>query len=248
MEGRRILLLGVYGMEMVECGGVLCKNVKAGGVSHASFLFTGEQMRKDLAVSAEILGVTVEHLGMDTGRISGTLEEKMKIVEVIRKFKPDIIITQDPEHCVEDLDPGRRPAMSILIEGIALAGRAYGLDLLPGLEPHSCKNVYYMTPSSPNCYVDIFDVWDEKCAAMDALKAQLEFIGARAVGKPGKDKYARFIPGLEEIVDPYEYGRAVKRLNDMAFHMYPGATGHYSVLLSEGYRRAGAFVFDELPG
>lgn len=32
--GKRILLLGVYGMEMVECGGVLQKNAAAGGVSH----------------------------------------------------------------------------------------------------------------------------------------------------------------------------------------------------------------------
>lgn len=247
MEGKRILLLGVYGMEMVECGGVLCKNVKAGGISHASFMFTGEQMRKDLAISAEILGVSIEHLGMDSGKISGTLEEKMKIVEVIRKFKPDIIITQDPEHCVEDLDPGRRPAMTILLEGIALASRAYGLDLLPGLAPHRCKSIYYMTPSNPNCYVDICDVWDEKCAAMDALKSQLEFIGELSEGRNGRDKYARFIPDLDSITDPYEYGKAIKRLNDMSFHMYPGATGHYNVFLSEGYRRAGAFIFDELP-
>lgn len=35
------LLIMSDGMEMVECGGMLCKNVKAGGVSHASFLFTG---------------------------------------------------------------------------------------------------------------------------------------------------------------------------------------------------------------
>ena len=48
MSGKRILLLGVYGMEMVECGGMLCKNAKAGGASHASFLFTGAKMREDL--------------------------------------------------------------------------------------------------------------------------------------------------------------------------------------------------------
>jgi len=39
MNGKRILLLGVYGMEMVECGGVLHKNVMAGGVSHAKYSF-----------------------------------------------------------------------------------------------------------------------------------------------------------------------------------------------------------------
>ena len=104
-NGKRILLLGVYGMELVECGGALLKNAKSGGVSHASMLFCGEQMRKDLAKSAEILQTTVEYLNMDSGAVTGSREERLKIATVIRKFKPDIIITQDPEHCVSDLDP-----------------------------------------------------------------------------------------------------------------------------------------------
>ena len=54
MAGQRILLLGVYGMEMVECGGVLCKNVQSGGISHAAILFASPKMRTDLDKSAEI--------------------------------------------------------------------------------------------------------------------------------------------------------------------------------------------------
>ncbi|HBH13189.1 MAG TPA: GlcNAc-PI de-N-acetylase, partial [Clostridiales bacterium] len=33
---KRMLLLGVYGMELVECGGALAINVQKGGVSFAS--------------------------------------------------------------------------------------------------------------------------------------------------------------------------------------------------------------------
>ena len=125
-NGKRILLLGVYGMELVECGGALLKNAKSGGVSHASMLFCGEQMRKDLAKSAEILQTTVEYLNMDSGAVTGSREERLKIATVIRKFKPDIIITQDPEHCVSDLDPGRRPVMNMILdlkqEGAAMVG------------------------------------------------------------------------------------------------------------------------------
>ena len=51
-----MLLIGVYGMEMVECGGVLHKNVMAGGASHASILFAGPKMREGLEKSAAILG------------------------------------------------------------------------------------------------------------------------------------------------------------------------------------------------
>ncbi len=223
-RGQRMLLLGVYGMEMVECGGALRKNVESGGVSHASILFAGEAMRKGLKRSAEILDCSVEFLGMDTGEISGTRAEKLEIVRVIRAFRPDIIITQDPEHCVSDLDPGRRPAMTILLEGMALAGR----------DEH------------PNCLVDISGVWAEKCAAMDALESQLEFIGLLMEGSSRKAQYGMLIPGFDQLTGNLEIGTAAKRLMDQAYHLYQGSTGHNDVFLSESYRKDSMFILDNL--
>jgi LmbE family N-acetylglucosaminyl deacetylase len=244
-QGKRILLLGVYGMEMVECGGVLCKNVKAGGVSHAAILFAGEQMRKDLEPSAGILGCSIEYLDMDSAGITASEAEKKRVIRVIRTFRPDIIITQDPEHCLSDLDPGRRPAMTLLLEAMALAGRNYSLDEETGKEPHRGFTVYYMTPEHPNCLVDIQEVWEEKCRAMDALETQLAFIGELHDTQEDRTMYGRLIPGAETM-DRLDYGRAVKRLMDQAYHLYYGSTGHNAVLLSENYRRDGLFVLDEL--
>lgn len=245
-RGQRMLLLGVYGMEMVECGGALRKNVESGGVSHASILFAGEAMRKGLKRSAEILGCSVEFLGMDTGEISGTRAEKLEIVRVIRAFRPDIIITQDPEHCVSDLDPGRRPAMTILLEGMALAGRDYAVEELGGLAPHRDFTIYYMTPEHPNCLVDISGVWAEKCAAMDALESQLEFIGLLMEGSSRKTQYGMLIPGFDQLTGNLEIGTAAKRLMDQAYHLYQGSTGHNDVFLSESYRKDSMFILDNL--
>lgn len=233
-------------MEMVECGGVLCKNALAGGVSHASILFAGEQMRRGLKESARLLGCSIEYLDMDAGEISGTLEEKLKVVGVIRSFRPDIIITQDPEHCVSDLDPGRRPAMTVLLEGMALAGRAYALDRLPGLEPYGDFTVYYMTPEHPNCLVDISEVWEQKCAAMDALDSQLAFIGQLLENSRRRAQYSRLIPGFDELEGHLAIGTAAKRLMDQACHLYQGSTGHNDVFLSESYRKESLFVLDGL--
>lgn len=243
--GKRILLLGVYGMEMVECGGVLCKNVKNGGVSHASIMFAGPMMRAGLERSAKILGCSVEYLGMDTATISASLEEKKKLMKVIRTFKPDIIITQDPEHCISDLDPGRRPAMTALLEAMALAGRAVLLDEEAGTEPHRGFTVYYMTPEKPNCLVDIADVWDLKCKAMDVLDSQLEFIGELNDTPEMRAMYGQFIPGAQSM-NRLDYGTAIKRLMDVSYHMYYGSTGHNKVLVSENYRKDSLFVLDEL--
>ena len=244
--GQRVLLLGVYGMEMVECGGVLRKNADAGGASHAAILFAGPKMREGLAKSAEILGCSIAYLDMDAGEISGTLEEKLKVVQAIRAFRPDIIITQDPQHCISDLDPGRRPAMTVLLEGMALAGRDYALDRMPGLAPHRDFTVYYMTPEHPNCLVDISGVWDAKCRAMDVLESQLEFIGQLMEGSSRKAQYGMLIPGFDRLSTHLEIGTAAKRLMDQAYHLYPGSTGHNDVFLAESYRRDGLFVLDQL--
>lgn len=245
-QGNRILLLGVYGMEMVECGGVLCKNAKAGGVSHAAILFAGEAMREGLQQSAQELSCTIEYLNMDAGEILPTLDEKMEVVKVIRSFRPDIIITQDPEHCISDLDPGRRPAMTLLLEAMALAGRPYGLDRLPNLEPWKDFTIYYMTPEHPNCLVEISDVWKEKCSAMDALKSQLAFIGRLMNGSRRKQQYSMLIPGFDELSSDLDIGTAAKRLMDQAYYLYEGSTGHNDVFLSEAYRKDSMFILDEL--
>lgn len=245
-KGKRLLLLGVYGMEMVECGGVLHKNVLAGGVSHASILFAGPRMQEGLNEASKYLGCSIEYVGMDAAEISASVEEKKKVIRVIRRFKPDIIITQDPEHCIGDLDPGRRPAMTLILEAMALAGRDYWKEELDNLEPHRGFSVYYMTPEHPNCLVDIHDSWKAKTDAMNTLESQLEFIAELAEGTSNEKQYADLIPGFDRLETRLERGRAIKELMDKAYHLYHGSTGHNKVLLSENYRREGMFVLEQL--
>lgn len=245
-NGKRILLLGVYGMEMVECGGVLSKNVEAGGVSHASILFAGPQMREGLEKAADVLKCSIEYLDMNAAEISASLEEKCKVIEVIRRFRPDIIITQDTEHCISDLDPGRRPAMTLILEAMALAGRDYTNEKMENLAPHRAFSVYYMTPERPNCLVDIADVWEEKCRAMNTLDSQLSFIAELSEGTREEKQYCKLIPGFDKMETRLERGKAIKGLMDQAYHLYHGATGHNHVLLSESYRKEGLFILDNL--
>jgi len=245
--GSRILLLGAYSMEVVECGGALLKNAMHGGISHAAIAFAGGQMREDLKKSAEILKTSVEFLDMDVGRISASYEEKLSLIKTIRQFDPDIIITQDTEHCVCDLDPGRRPFMTLVLEAIALAGRNYAMDELPGLKPSRGAAIYFMTPEHPNCVVDISDVWEQKCAAMDALSSQLVHFGRTHPDHP--EAVARckaLVPNWENIESELERGKLAKRALDKAFYMYPHSTGHCRALYAEPYRKEGHFVLNKL--
>jgi LmbE family N-acetylglucosaminyl deacetylase len=246
-KGKRVLLLGAYSMELVECGGALCMNALAGGISHGAILFAGEKMQRDLKKSAEILSASVEFLNMDAGKTTASYEEKIKLIKVIRTFRPDIIITQDPEHSISDLDPGRRPFMTLVLEAIALAGRDYARDELPGLEPARGAALYYMTPEHPNCVVDILPVWDKKTAAMDTLEAQLVYFGEDAGADVTLQERKKLIPHWQDLGSPLERGRQWKREMDKAFYMYPASTGHCRALFAEPYRREGVFILDNLP-
>jgi LmbE family N-acetylglucosaminyl deacetylase len=182
---------------------------------------------------------------MDSGKITAGYEEKIALIRVIRSFAPDIIITQDTEHCVSDLDPGRRPFMTLALEAIALAGREYALELMPGLSPTRDVTLYYMTPEHPNCVVDILPVWEKKCAAMDALEEQLKYFGQDDLPEQIQGKQ-KIIPRYSEIPSSLERGRLWKRELDKAFYMYPASTGHCKAIFAEPYRREGCFVLNNL--
>ncbi|MCF6095229.1 GlcNAc-PI de-N-acetylase [Microaerobacter geothermalis] len=243
--GVNMLLLGVYGMEVVECGGALAKNVELGGKSYASIILCGERSQPQVTKAAEELGVEVSFTNFQYGHVDVSPESKKKLIKVIREVKPDIIITQDPEHSFHDLDPDRRQAMILILEAIALAGRDFALDEMPGLEPHPVPTIYYMTPHHPNCVVDISSVWEKKEKAMDVLESQMEFSGKHFDRALDKSTVEKLIPGFANLSD-YEKGRSIHKVLDQAIHVYYGLATHGHFVLAEAYRREGNFHLQQL--
>ena len=242
--GERVLLIGVYGMELVECGGALAANVAAGGESHAVLMLCSERMQQDVAQAAQLLDVQLRFLNFRNGYVSVDEGHKRALVRVIRTVRPSIVITQDPEHSLADLDPDRRPAMTLILESLALASRGFAPD--DGLEPHSVPTVYYMTPSRPNCVVNIAPYWNKKVAAMDALESQLGFSGRHWSEALKPEDLEALVPGYAGLGSDVERGRAVHRALDRAIHIYHGIGHHGHFAFAEAYRREGDFHLDTL--
>lgn len=243
----RMLLLGVYGMEVVECGGALSKNVLEGGKSFASIMLTREKARPQIQKAAEILGVEIGFTYFTGGEVEVTPAAKKKLVRVIRETRPDVIITQDPEHSYHDLDPDRRLAMLLILESIALAARDFALDDMPELKSHPIPTIYYMSPEHPNCVVDVQEVWDKKEAAMDELKSQMEFSGKHLETYFGSKALEAVVPHWKELDDYYIKGREAHKNMDRALHLYHGVLSHSSrFTLAEAYRREGKFQLKNL--
>lgn len=245
-QGKRVLLLGVYGMEVVECGGALARNVANGGESFASIMLCRETSQPQVTAAAEILGVKMHYTNFQYGTVDLSVESKKKIIRVIREIKPDIIITQDPEHSFHDLDPDRRQAMILILEGIALASRDFAVDEMPSLQPHPIPTIYYMTPHHANTVVDITSVWDKKEKAMDVLESQMTFSGEHFEQSINQQALEVLVPGFSQLPNYYEKGRAVHRALDKAVHVYHGLATHGHFPLAEAFRREGNFHLQEL--
>jgi LmbE family N-acetylglucosaminyl deacetylase len=245
MIGSRILMLATYGMEIVECGGALTKNVRAGGESHAAVLLARELSRPSILAASETLAVRTRFLDFAAGTVTPDVPSKTSLVRVIREVRPDIVICQDPEHSFEDLDPDRRQAMILYLEALALAARDFALEAMPHLAPHPIPSVYYMTPSRPNCLVNVADVWDLKEQAMAQLHTQLTF-SAQMIRQTIGEEGIRTVAGPGPWAGDMELGAALHRQMDRAFHLYHGMLTHGRFALAEPYRRDGKFHFEQL--
>ncbi len=243
---QRMLFIGVYGMEMVECGGALAINVNNGGRSFASVMLAREEMKQQLRRAAGVLGVErIDFNDFERGGIDLRHEYKLALVRVIRETQPDIIITQDPEHSFDDLDPDRRPAMLLILEAIALAGRDFGLDAMPELAPHPVPTLYYMSPKHPNCSVSLAEVWQQKEEAMDCLVAQMTFSGEHFSERLSAAEQHALHPRFTEL-SMQQRGREVQRAMDRALYLHTGLVSHSRFALAEPYRRHGIMELSAL--
>jgi N-acetylglucosamine malate deacetylase 1 len=241
-----MLLLAVYGMEVVEAGGALAKHAAAGGRSFAHVMLSRPTSRPDVQRAAAHLGIEVSFGDFVYGDVNVDVPSKTALVRVIRATRPDIVITQDPEHALHDLDPDRRPAMTLLLESLALASRDFALDVLPDLAPHPIPTIYYMTPHHANCVVDVSDVWMRKERAMDELRSQMAFSGRHFDRLYRPEHLESMVPGWAALADDESRGRAMHRLLDQVTHLHAGAGGHGRFAYAEAYRREGKFHLDAL--
>ena len=241
---KKILLLGVYGMEVVECGGALLKNVLEGGQSYAGMMIAGEQSKPQIKLAAEKLKTDLKFLDYEMGNILPTKEQKIPMVHYIREINPDIIITQDPEHCISDLDPDRRMAMTVILESIALSSRNF--EVLEGEKLSKIPTIYYMTPSHPNCLLDISDVWEEKQDALNMLESQLMFSAMFYENNYGSQLMETIIPEWNQLDSLLEKGKVSMQVFNQAYYLSNGSLEHSNLAFAETYRKEGLFEFNSL--
>jgi len=244
----RVLMLASFGLEIVECGGTLALHVQAGDEVHAAVLLSRPESRPQVTQAAQILGIgDVEFLGFPYGGWTLDVASKQKIVELVRRVRPDVVITQDPHHAQHDLDPDRRLIALLYTESFALAGRDWELEACGGHAPHLVRAIYYMTPEHPNCVVEISQTFALKQQALAVLGTQMAF-SAQMIEQRTTPETLRFVvPDYDQIKDDKQaLGLALHQQFDRSLALVNGLAGHSGAVLGEAYRREGAFVLERL--
>lgn len=123
-----VLAIGVHPDDVeLSCAGTLITQVQQGKTTAILDLTAGElgtrgsaELRlKEAAAAAEIMGVSERiNLGMQDGFFEYTKKDLMRIIEVIRYFKPEIVLT----NAVEDRHPDHGRAAKLTADACFYAG------------------------------------------------------------------------------------------------------------------------------
>ena len=176
------------------CAGTLAVYAKRGDTVAISYLTTGDKgshdvppeemaaIRKEEAENAaRILGADVVPLNIPDGEVEVSLAVRKKLVEIIRKTRPDVLITHYPRDYMSDHNNTSR----LVVDASFWAGLpAFSSD--PAISPHHdiCPPVFYMDTLGgigfvPEEYVDITETIDIKIEMLSQHKSQLRYMKER---------------------------------------------------------------------
>jgi LmbE family N-acetylglucosaminyl deacetylase len=159
-------------------GGTIAKLVKEGREVTYVIVTNGNKGSGDRAVAPEplarireqeqrnaaaALGVArVEFLGYEDGEVEDTRALRVDVTREIRRWRPDLIITQNPNRAYTNFfawHRDHRVTAGVVLDCVYPLARDHLSfpELLPDYEPHKVREVYLIQWEQPRLVVDITD-------------------------------------------------------------------------------------------
>jgi LmbE family N-acetylglucosaminyl deacetylase len=164
----------------VEVGYCIVTNGDAGGFDPATPRneIAGIRQREQ-SMAAKVLGVnTLVFLGYPDGAVQATLELRKDISREIRRFKPDVVITQNPNWDFTRIygsHPDHRYTGEAAMCAVYPDARnpfTFTELVDEGFEPHAAWQVWIMGGPNPNKFVDTTAQFDRKIEALLCHQSQ----------------------------------------------------------------------------
>jgi LmbE family N-acetylglucosaminyl deacetylase len=174
--------IGKWAQEGKEVNYVLCTAGDKGSSDPAMTQGKLAQIRRaEQREACNRLGVKdLVFLGYEDGVLQNTLALRKDIVRQIRRFKPDVVLCQDPTMRFSAQGyinhPDHRAAGDTALDSVYPSARdamVFPELLGEGLEPHKVKEVYLGGSSAPDVFIDIECSIHLKVAALKAHVSQV---------------------------------------------------------------------------
>ena len=139
-------------------------------------------LREDEQIAANlVLGIReTAFLHYPDGELEATLQLRKDLTRLIRKYKPEVVVTSDPTRVFFGPDyinhPDHRAAAEAAVYATfpSAGTRLIFTDLLDeGYEPHNVKKLYLHGAEKPDVWVDTSETLDLKIAALKKHASQL---------------------------------------------------------------------------
>jgi bacillithiol biosynthesis deacetylase BshB1 len=178
-----ILVLPVHPDDAeLGCAGTILKEIALGKKVGIVDLTRGElgtrgsaEIREQEAAEAgRILGITVrDNLLLPDGFFQNTKEYQLKVIEVIRRFQPEIVIT----NAYHDRHPDHGRANRLVEESAFLSGlrkieTTCNGEVQQAWRPIQVLHFIQDNYIKPDILVDVTDHWDKKVASIHAFGSQ----------------------------------------------------------------------------
>lgn len=221
------------------CGGTIAKHTSAGKKVGILDLTKGElgtrgtvtTREAEAAASSKILGVSVrENLGLRDGFFQNDEASQLKIIRVIRKYQPEIVLA----NAVNDRHIDHPKGASIAYDSCFLSGLAKIETKDDNGKPQAAWRpgaVYHYIQSHlllPDFIVDISGFWDTKLKSIQAFKTQFF--------DPQSNEPETYIskPGFMQMIEArcIEYGHAIGVSHGEGFTVrrYPGVKNLFDLI------------------
>jgi len=181
------------------CGGTLARWARAGHHIEYYLLTCGDKGYNDTMApehmlaaelcatrhreqqeAASVIGAhSVHFLDRSDGYLVADLELRRDIVRLIRRLKPDILVTCDPQTLFAAYGinhPDHRAAGQAVLDAVfpAAGNAAYFPEVLAeGFAPHMPQEVWCSLTNQPTVVLDITDTWPTKLEALLKHKTQI---------------------------------------------------------------------------
>jgi len=193
----RALAIGAHPDDMdFFCGGTLARLAAAGHAVGICSMTDGrgggkaesleelvQRQQEEFAASAAVIGAETFWPGFCDGMLTDNLETRLVVVEVIRSFQPDLIVTHPPQ----DYHPDHVATSRLAVDASYVARSAAvktGSVRLPGVVPVLFVDAEAGHGFLPDEYVDVTENWPQKMRMLDAHHSQYDGWINPASGQP----------------------------------------------------------------